>query len=668
MKRLVPVLLVTACFAAFVAPRAWTTANAQQGAAAAQAQDAKPAPPPASAPAAPPQRQVTPAQKALNEASAIKDVDQKIAAIRKVIVDFPKTPQVDQANTLLLDALIKAGGTANVQAQAKLMVAGADDTSRARVNRDVASALLRGDVLLEDAEAYAVAAVGALPDQQTYIEARKKEAAERAANAPRRPAGAEAAAGAAPASTTAPSSATAASAGEPATTPSGSGMAAVSSTGGPAPGGDEMFITRYKSEKQSTLSTLGQVYAKRGKKAEAEKSLREAYLIDTKTPAAATAALKLAEYAKAAGRNADQFDYLAGVALAGRLTPEAYADFQAVYRTMHKGSLDGLEELLDARYWKDGPKSPEVKPYERAADRTERVVLAEIFTGAGCPPCVAADLAFESAMHRYGPKDLAVLMYHLHVPRPDPMTNPFTQARSKFYAVSGVPTFVIDGEAKSGGGGAENAAPLYKRSVEPVVDKRLSTKPEAAIQLSGSATAKAVKATVSVTPGDTKATRLRLHLVLVEEQIRYSGENGVRFHPMVVRSMASTSTEPPKVAPAAAVPKAADAKPMEKAAAPQAADAKPKEKAAVPLPVPVLGFALEPGKAQRIEYTFDLAKVAADGLANLEDLEKNSTRFPDYKFTQKRHQVDPKRLLLVAFVQDEDSKQILQAVRVGLGQ
>jgi len=419
-----------------------------------------------------------------------------------------------------------------------------------------------------------------------------------------------------------------------------------------------MYLARFKTDKQSTLSTLGQIYVKRGKAAEAEKALREAYLLDKTTASAATAALKLAEFAKAAGRDEEQFEYLAGVTLAGRLTPEAYADLQAVYRKTHKGSLDGLEAALDARYEKEGPKAPEVKAYERAADRTDRVVLAEIFTGAGCPPCVAADLAFESAMHRYGPTELAVLMYHLHVPRPDPMSNPYSLARSKFYAVSGVPTYVIDGESKSGGGAADNALPFFNRSVQPVVDKRLSAKAGASLKLSGKSTDKAVRATVSVAPVEATAAHLRLHLVLVEEEIHYSGENGIRFHPMVVRSMAGDPKEPAK--PAAPVAKPA-------AAADAASGTTAKEAPKDTVPVPAMGFALEPGKARTINYTFDLAKVVADGLANLDDLEKNSTRYPNHKFAQKKHQVDPKRLRLVAFVQDEDSKQVLQAATLTLG-
>jgi thiol-disulfide isomerase/thioredoxin len=623
----------------------------------AKAPQASPAPP---APARGSQRQTSPASKALNEASAIKEIDSKIAAIRRVIADFPKTPQVDQGNLLLFDALIKKGDTAGAQAHAKAVVAAADELARPRILRDLAGTLLRDDVLLEDAESYAKSAVASL-DQTRYVEARKKEAASRAALASRP---AESAGDPAASATSAPAAGS--------STPAASGSAAppagtiVATPSGGAPSSDEAYLVRFKGEKQSALSMLGQVYAKRGKTADAETALRDCYLLDKGTPAAATAALKLAEYAKAAGRDQEQLDYLERVALAGRLTPEASAELHAVYRKIHDGSLDGLEESLDARYEKDGPKPPEAKPYERAKDRTDRVVLAEIFTGSGCPPCVAADLAFEGAMHRYGPTDLAVLMYHLHIPRPDPMTNPTTQARSKYYGVSAVPTYVIDGKARTGGGSADSAADLFTRNVEPAIDTRLSVRPEVNLALTGSSTGQAVTATVSVSPGETKATRLRLQVVLVEEQIRYSGENGIRFHPMVVRSMAmdptvAATSAAPIAAPASGPASGGGQAPKEGGA--PAAEAPAKDTA----PIPVTGFALEPGKARTVEYTFDLARVAADGLANLEDLEKHSTRFPNYTFVQKKNDVNPKRLALVAFVQDEDTRQILQAARVGVG-
>ena len=605
-----------------------------------------------------PQRQQSPAMKALNEANAIKDQDAKIGALRKVVADFGKTPQADQAQNLLLTALVKKGDTKQVDAQARAMVSAADDSTRSRICRFVANELLTGEMLLSDAETYARTAVNSL-DEKSYVEARKKEAAARAASRQR-----QVDSGPASAQATAPAAASPAA--QPGVTSQG-GVITVNPSG-PVTGpiGDEVYIARFKSEKQAALTTLGQIYSKRGKTALAEKTLREGYLLDKRSAGAATAALKLAEFAKSAGRTDEQVEYLAGIALAGRLTPQARADLESSYRQQHNGSLAGLDEWLDARYEKDRPKAPEVKAYERTADRTDRLVLAEVFTGSGCPPCVAADLAFESAMQRYGTKDLAVLMYHLHVPRPDPMTNPFTQTRAKFYSVRGVPTFAIDGKVKSGGGGAEAAPRIYRNDVESVIEKRLATAPDLGVTLSATQAGQTIRAKVDVAPGASTATHLRLHLALVEDLVRYSGENGIRFHPMVVRSMAVGPAA--AGAPAAATPPA----PAQRAEAVAAVSAAAVEGQAEVVPDttgdagPILGFVIEPGKATSVEYTFDLAKVAADGLANLEDLEQHSTRFPNYRFVEKKHVPDPTRLALVAFVQDEDSKQVQQAAVVSL--
>ncbi len=634
MKRLATIGLFVLSSFVFAGLAGWDRLGAQQPPTPAPASQAQSAPAPGT-PAGAPRGQASAASKALRDATAIKDTDKRIEAIRKVIATYPAS--AGRANTMLLDALIKKGNARSVRKQAKAMVASADEVSKPRVQRDVASALLRGDLLLEDAEAYGQAAVGSLDDRR-YVEARRKATA---ASMPEAQAAREG------------SSASDGSAEAPAT----------------ARTDDEELIAGIRTDKQSALLTLGQVYAKRGKDAEAERSLRDAYLLDRTSATASTAALKLAGFAKAAGRDADQFEYLAAVALAGRLTAEADADLQAVYGKLHGGSMDGIENALDAIYEKQGPKPPEATPYKRAADRSDRIVLAEVFTGSGCPPCVAADLALEGAMHRYDGTELAVLMYHLHIPRPDPMSNSYSQARAKFYGARSVPTLAIDGQTRTGGGPAAMAGPIYRERVEPVIDKRLSAVAGVRLGLTGRSAGGVVRATVSVTPGDATAGRLRLQLALVEEQVRYSGENGIRFHPMVVRSMAAESFETPPAAPAPAAPApAAPLTPAAKTPLPASApppDAPPASVSA--LPVPVLGFALEPGKATTIEYSFDLAKVAADGLANLEDLEQHSTRFPNYTFRQKKHQVDPAKLSLVAFVQDEKTKEILQAVRVEVG-
>ena len=55
-----------------------------------------------------------------------------------------------------------------------------------------------------------------------------------------------------------------------------------------------------------------------------------------------------------------------------------------------------------------------------------KVAVLELFTGAQCPPCVAADVAFDALEKSYKHTDLILLQYHMHIPGPDPLTNPDT--------------------------------------------------------------------------------------------------------------------------------------------------------------------------------------------------------------------------------------------------
>jgi hypothetical protein len=124
-----------------------------------------------------------------------------------------------------------------------------------------------------------------------------------------------------------------------------------------------------------------------------------------------------------------------------------------------------------------------------------------------------------------------------------------------------------------------------------------------------------VRAQVSKVTGT--SDKLRLHIALAEDSVTYSGENGERFHPMVVRSMALDASS-------------------------------------------AQGFALKPGKGGTFEFTFDVAKAVADAKAHLEDYETN-TRKGAYSFREKKHEIKG-GLVVVAFVQDDATKKILQSV------
>jgi hypothetical protein len=114
-----------------------------------------------------------------------------------------------------------------------------------------------------------------------------------------------------------------------------------------------------------------------------------------------------------------------------------------------------------------------------------------------------------------------------------------------------------------------------------------------------------------------KSPDLKLQVALVEEHLTYSGENGIRFHPMVVRSLGGAQAE---------------------------------------------GFTIDPSKATSVEHTFDLAKITEELKAHLDDFETKRK----ITFSQKKHDIDAGGLSVVAFVQDAKTKQVLQAAFVKL--
>ena len=383
-----------------------------------------------------------------------------------------------------------------------------------------------------------------------------------------------------------------------------------------------------KARRQSRASyqtIMGRIYLKKGKTKEAEKAFKAAYTAfpsgDANSTTLRTAALGLAEIAEKEGKYDQALAHLSAAAIYGRSDAPARARLETAYRKTHQDSLAGLDEMLDAKYEKAFPSPIKVEPYKPTSSRTERTVLSEVFTGAGCPPCVAADLAFDAFLERYRNKDVIVMMYHQHIPVPDPMTNPSTQARAKYYNVRGVPSFAIDGDTSQSGGGPRNAAGEVYDRLSPIIEKQLEAAAEAEIKLNADVVGPVVKITASVASVKGDSGQLRLQLALVEESLRFNGENGIRFHPMVVRSLAGENAG---------------------------------------------GFALDQSRLTPVEWQFDLKAITEELKKHLDDFEKS--RIDDkYTFSEKKHVINPGNLSVVAFVQDDKTKQVLQSVSLKVG-
>lgn len=200
-----------------------------------------------------------------------------------------------------------------------------------------------------------------------------------------------------------------------------------------------------------------------------------------------------------------------------------------------KTKLASLEKALDDEYEKKVPPF-KVEKFKGRKGKSKRVVVMELFTGAQCPPCVAADVAFDALEKAYEPKDLVLLQYHLHIPGPDPLTNSDSEARQKYYgsAIRGTPTTLFNGKSQAGGGGGMTAAARKFGQYREVIDAMLEEEAQATVSAKAVQDGDDVNITVEVS-GLKELDEKKLRIVLVEEKVRYIGGNGLRFHHQVVR-------------------------------------------------------------------------------------------------------------------------------------
>jgi hypothetical protein len=275
--------------------------------------------------------------------------------------------------------------------------------------------------------------------------------------------------------------------------------------------------------------------------------------------------------------------------------------------------LDTYEAKLDESYHK---RVPPFKPEKVAEKNNARPVVMEIFTGAQCPPCVAADVGFDALAETYSHNNVILLQYHLHIPGPDPLTNNDTIARQKYYGtlIRGTPTTIFNGKSEAGGGGSMAGSEGKYKQFREVIDPILETKPVASVDLKavrkGDVIEVSAKAKTAEKPGEKAQPRLRF--VLTEEAVKYVGSNKLRYHHHVVR----------------ALPGGAD------------------------------GMTLD--KAGELDHSMkiDLKEVRSGIETYVSDFEKNRPFFGT------KPSIDLKKLAVVAFIQDDESKEILGAATV----
>jgi hypothetical protein len=258
--------------------------------------------------------------------------------------------------------------------------------------------------------------------------------------------------------------------------------------------------------------------------------------------------------------------------------------------------------------------SIKAEPYAGRKGKGDRVALVELFTGVECPACPAADLAFDALGKTFKPAEVVRLEYHIHASGPDALACPDGEARVEYYArsVEGAPTVLFNGRlaVDSGGGGPEKGPDRYAEYLSALAPLLETT---AAASVKDTATRKgdkidiAVDAAAAATAGD----RLRLRLVLVERQVHFPGANKIAEHQQVVRAF----------------------------------------------PGGVAGEKLTAGKPLHKTVTVDLAQVRKDIQEYLDKVAK------EVPFPRKERPLALEDLSIVAFVQNDATQEVLQAVQ-----
>ncbi|MCS6864413.1 MAG: hypothetical protein RMJ56_17345 [Gemmataceae bacterium] len=303
------------------------------------------------------------------------------------------------------------------------------------------------------------------------------------------------------------------------------------------------------------------------------------------------------------------------------------AVLDAIVRTLTKaGKADEAKpyltqiaklELRDyAEYSKNHPPfKPEV--FAGRKTKSDRTAVVEVFTEADLEGAPGVLLAFDGLLKTYKPADVILLQYHVPFEQGDPLMSPDAFDRVKYYAdsIRSIPAVFVNGKFVAVRGsdavGAEKAYKLIRAEIDEGLDK------VAPLKLSLSV-AKAEKggfeAKATVADLDKPGEKVMLRWVVAEERVRYAVGNGLRYHHMVVRAM----------------PGGAKGVPLTK-------------------------------KNHEQTVTIDLLAVRESITKFLDAFAKEEGPFP-----RGDRPLNLRNLKLVAFVQDDTTREILQAVQVDL--
>jgi hypothetical protein len=258
--------------------------------------------------------------------------------------------------------------------------------------------------------------------------------------------------------------------------------------------------------------------------------------------------------------------------------------------------------------------------YRPEGESNNRVALVEFFTNAHIKHpsrdegAIGGALGNEGVM-TYFPRDkVAMLAYHLPHPRleVDCLTNEVAQAQADVYSAPPAVQLVNGRRQFPGTGKARDAEKIYKLGREVVLEG-LEEASEFSLALTSTVDGDQVSGRLQITgPAEADA---RVHIVLAEKAVLYPGRSKVIVHHMVARAALTRS---------------------------------------------VLGQAYEgEGGGMEIDFSSSLKRIQRSNSVYLEQLQAEG-RGSVQTFAAK---IDPRQLTVVAFIRDNESREVLQAVQ-----
>ncbi len=294
-----------------------------------------------------------------------------------------------------------------------------------------------------------------------------------------------------------------------------------------------------------------------------------------------------------------------------------------VSRLMGEGealTVDRIEPLIAGKtYGYSAATRYRPTEEEKAA---KRVALVEFFTNAQHKHptrdegAIGGALGNEGVLSYFPRTHVAALAYHLPHPQlgMDSLTNEVAQAQADVY---GVPPaiHIVNGVAQfPGQGKARDAEQIYKTGRD-VVREALRQPATVMLELDATLEGKVLKGALVVEGVD--ALDARVHLVLAERGVLYPGRSKVIVHRMVARAALTRS---------------------------------------------VMGEPYQANEEGKMTLTFqrNLAEIAQGNRFYLEEIQGEGKGAVQPYATR----MDPKQITLVAFVRDNDTREVLQAIQI----